>query len=216
VTDPRAVLREVHRLLVPGGVAVVTTPSGSGLVQWGVNLTGWFANRDVQDEAIPVRRVRRWAEEAGLRVERVILDGAAYFMMVAWPRWLRWLIPAAARAARIVEPLPIIRGLICDQAKYVLIKPMTGESGAGEYEPGGTSVHPTAPPEYVESEDDRRLLAAVRAAEAPRQGACFGLVRGIFSVVFIPLAYAVLTAVLLPVSLVLLAWEVATGRRGAG
>jgi len=206
VIDPAAVLKELHRVCAPGGVAVVTTPNGSGLVQWAANLTGWFTNRNVQDEAYRLRDLRQWISGAGFTIERRVLDGAAYFMLVAWPKWLRWLAPSAARLARVAERLPIIRTLICDQVKYVLRKP-------GQL-PADLGAHPTARPEPpVETDTDRRLRETVEAARMPPPGGATRWVRSLIAAVAVPLAYLALCVVLLPVSLVVLLIDILRGKR---
>jgi len=206
VIDPPAVLRELYRVCAPGGVAVVTTPNGSGLVQWAANLTGWFTNRNVQDRAYRLRDLRQWITGAGFTIERRILDGAAYFMLVAWPRWLRWLAPAVARGGRLAERLPIIRTLVCDQVKYVLRKP--GELRAD------LAAHATARPEPPEETDtDRRLREAVAAARMPARSRASRWVRGFIAAVLVPPSYLVLSLVLLPISLIVLLVERLRGKR---
>lgn len=208
VMNPPDVLRELYRVLVPGGIAVVTTPNGIGLIQACVRLTGWFANREVQDEAIPVRLVAKWCREAGFQVEKVILDGAGYFMMVVWPGWLRWLIPMGARIARVCEYLPLIRCLVCDQVKFVLKKP-------GKSERGDRGDSPASQPDLLAaSSSDEELCKAVEAARFPQRKWGFRWLRGAISVIAVPLAYMVLGIALLPVSLLLLAGKLLMGKSG--
>jgi len=199
VMDPPAVLREAFRVLAPGGRAVVTTPNGSSLIQTAVRLTGLFANTSVQDEAIPLPRLVRWCREAGFRVEKVVLDGAGYFMMVTFPDWLRGIVPRAGRVMRVCERLPLIARLVCDQTKVTLVKPDAAapdEAGDG----------PEWPPESCpEGPEDERLRQAVEAARAPAAKSALMWVRGAISAFLLPLVYLILVAVLLPISLVLLA-----------
>lgn len=196
VIDPAAVLRELHRVCAPGGIAVVTTPNGSSLIQMAVNLTGWFSNADVQDHAYTLSQLKRWITETGFRIDRVILDGTAYFMVLTWPRWLRWLTPVTARVLRICERLPIIRVLFCDQVKYVLRK-----RGA----PPTLAVRATTAPEQVdELPRDLELRDAIYEARPPESNRLSQCVRGLISAFVVPLVYLLLFVVLLPLSLVLL------------
>ena len=210
VIVPQTVLNEVRRVLVPGGRAVITTPNGSSLVLRAVTLTGWFENREVQDTAIPLSNLRALFRDSGLEIQRIILDGAGYFMMVAWPRPFSYLVPVAARLTRVFRHLPLIRSLVCDQVKYLAVKPGDPASAKAE-------VHPTHIPEtYPESPLDKDLRRIIEATEEPRRSWKSAAARSICSILLLSPVYVLIVLCLLPVSLVLLVLEHLAAWRGNG
>lgn len=86
VPDPRGLLREVRRLLVPGGYAIVTTPNIGGL-QARLFGPGWRSA--IADHLTLFSRptLRRLLEEEGFRIHRVCTWGG--LALGAAPLWLK-------------------------------------------------------------------------------------------------------------------------------
>src|SRR3984893_12961871 len=95
VEDPAVVVRELGRVLKPGGVCVIATPNGASLWidhlrQRGMRLFGRRGAPIGADHTRPPAFWRRQFGRAGFVVERRIFDGAAleFQLFVAPARWM--------------------------------------------------------------------------------------------------------------------------------
>jgi 2-polyprenyl-3-methyl-5-hydroxy-6-metoxy-1,4-benzoquinol methylase len=86
VPSPRALLSEVHRILVPGGLAVVTTPNVDGL-QARLFRGGWRSAIADHLTLFSVRTLRRLLELGGFEVQAVQTWGG--LAQGAAPAWLK-------------------------------------------------------------------------------------------------------------------------------
>lgn len=126
VEDPALVLKELHRVLMSGGVCVIATPNGASLWVEHVRqrIARLFGQRGAPVGEDHVRPPSFWQREfagAGFAIERRIFDGAAL-------EFLTYVAPAhfMPGAAWLLEPLRVVPGinlLLCDRVKYRLRKP---------------------------------------------------------------------------------------------
>lgn len=135
VEDPAVVVRELGRVLKPGGVCVIATPNGASL--WIDHLRQrvmrLFGRRGAPIGADHTRPPAFWRRRfgcAGFVVERQIFDGAAleFQLFVAPAQWM-------PRLSRLLEPLrvvPIVNLLLCDRVKFRLRKPGRAADASGE------------------------------------------------------------------------------------
>ena len=129
VEDPGLVLRELCRVLKPGGVCVIATPNGASwwiehLRQRVMRLFGRRGAPVGADHTRPPSFWRREFVRAGFAVERQIFDGAALeFQMFAAPS--AWM-PVLSRVFEPLRDLPPVNLLLCDRVKYRLRKPGAG------------------------------------------------------------------------------------------
>jgi ubiquinone/menaquinone biosynthesis C-methylase UbiE len=145
VMDPQAMLSEIHRVLRPGGVAVVTTENDEsygptnffdGTVAPAIaRLFGQPMPAKVyKDEAPPLEEMKAMASAASLEITEVLFDGAAYKYLIELSPLLKERLVRAAHIASCLENSPMLAPLFCDQVKYVLRKP--GSVGGAWSPPG--------------------------------------------------------------------------------
>jgi SAM-dependent methyltransferase len=84
IPDDGAVLKEMARVLAPGGTAIVTAPAMAV-------LRGGHAAEWPEERRYSPARIRRLADEAGLRVERATYLFASLFPMMLGVRTMRRL-----------------------------------------------------------------------------------------------------------------------------
>jgi SAM-dependent methyltransferase len=144
VEDPAIVLRELCRVLRPGGVAVIATPNGASvwvehLRQRLARLLGWRGAPVGEDHVRPPSFWRQTFSHAGFVLERQIYDGAAveFLTYVAPARWM----PVATRLLEPLRIVPVIGLLLCDRVKFRLSKPAPPR-GAGHNE---SAIEPVCP-----------------------------------------------------------------------
>jgi ubiquinone/menaquinone biosynthesis C-methylase UbiE len=126
IEDPALVLRELARVLKPGGICAIATPNGAS---WWLEHLRQRVKRVLGRRGAPVgedhtRSPSFWRREfarAGFVVERQIFDGAAleFQMLIAPPGWMPVL-------SRLLEPLRTVPGInlvLCDRVKFRLRKP---------------------------------------------------------------------------------------------
>jgi ubiquinone/menaquinone biosynthesis C-methylase UbiE len=135
VEDPAVVIRELGRVLKPGGICVIATPNGASL--WIEHLRQRLM-RSLGRRGAPVgadhtRPPAFWQRQfngAGLVVERQVFDGAAleFQLFVAPARWM----PVLSRLFEPLRVVPLINLLLCDRVKYRLRKPGPAAGAAGQ------------------------------------------------------------------------------------
>jgi SAM-dependent methyltransferase len=84
VIDPLQTLSGIHRILKPGGVAILSTPYASG---WGARVFGqhwinWHAPYHLQ--FFSVRSMRMAAEKAGLKLEKTMTITPSAWLLCQW------------------------------------------------------------------------------------------------------------------------------------
>jgi SAM-dependent methyltransferase len=126
VEDPSVVLRELHRVLKPGGSCVIATPNGASLWvehlrQRLARLLGRRGAPVGEDHVRPPSFWERQFAKAGFVVERRIFDGSAFEFLtyVAPARWM----PLGVRLLEPLRIVPVVNLLLCDRVKYRLRKP---------------------------------------------------------------------------------------------
>jgi 2-polyprenyl-3-methyl-5-hydroxy-6-metoxy-1,4-benzoquinol methylase len=174
VEDPAVVLRELHRVLKPGGVCAIATPNGASL--WIEHLRQrWMrliGRRGAPVGADHTRPPSFWRHEfggAGFVVERQIFDGAALeFQLFVAPAGLMPLL------SRVFEPLrvvPLVNWLLCDRVKFRLRKPGSRDDRPGETDPVGlfdfTDVAEESPATAEGAVEPASSFAPAPAAPAP-------------------------------------------------
>ena len=84
VTNPIATLRDIARVLKPGGIAILTTPNSNG---WGASVFGhrwinWHAPYHLQ--FFSVQSMQLASEQAGLIVEQVKILTSSEWLLYQW------------------------------------------------------------------------------------------------------------------------------------
>jgi ubiquinone/menaquinone biosynthesis C-methylase UbiE len=137
VIDPAAMLREMARVLKPGGIAVVTTENEESLGPtnyWDSGIKARLAalmrlpagQPLYKDEAPTVDEMKSLVERAGLELVEHFFDGALYkYLNELSPRLKARTVGAAHFFSRL-ENNRALAPLFCDQVKYVLRKPADG------------------------------------------------------------------------------------------
>jgi hypothetical protein len=133
VMDPGEMLKEIYRVLKPGGMAVITTENEDafGLANYHdrirpkiTSLTGYrMPVQPYKDEAPTLSEMKRYVEDAGLTIQEIFYDGALYKLM--------WAMSDMASSERMVpvahyfsclENNRYFSRFFCDQVKYMLRK----------------------------------------------------------------------------------------------
>ena len=133
VISPKAVLKEIARVLRPGGIAVVTTENEESLGPTNAydshlckRLAQVFdfpiAGPEYRDQAPSLQEMKRMIEEAGLILSEYFWDGALYKYLIEISPWARTRMARLAHFFSSLENNRALAKLFCDQVKYVLKK----------------------------------------------------------------------------------------------
>jgi 2-polyprenyl-3-methyl-5-hydroxy-6-metoxy-1,4-benzoquinol methylase len=141
VEEPAPVLRELARVLKPGGVCAIATPNGAS---WWIDHLRQRVMRALGRRGAPVgadhtRPPSFWRREfaaAGFAIERQLFDGAAveFLLFVAPERWM----PALTALYEPLRFVPLVNLWLCDRVKFRLRK-------SGTPNPVSTSIAPCCP-----------------------------------------------------------------------
>jgi ubiquinone/menaquinone biosynthesis C-methylase UbiE len=153
VMDQQQMLHEIHRVLAPGGIAVITTeneeslaPTNSfadGLRKGLRRLGGELPSPPAYQDQAPTRaQFITMCEEAELDIMETFYDGALYQTLPRFPTLIKGkTLARMAHFASALENRPSLAHLFCDQIKYVVKKPITDARKTLPHytEPGGGS-----------------------------------------------------------------------------
>lgn len=139
VIDPEKMLSEIYRVLIPRGIAVVTTENEESFSPKNFyenkirsKLDSLFeiniSSKSFKDEAPKLSDIKAYSKNTGLILEDFFWDGALYKSMLRiWKKGLKKVIKFnVTRWAHWLSSLENNRTLaywFCDQAKYVFKKP---------------------------------------------------------------------------------------------
>ncbi len=140
VLDPQKMIAEIHRVLKPGGIALVSTPNAQS---WSPDhyyderiapiLAKWFHYQrplhSYKDDPPFPQQIINYARSAGLSFQEYFFDCSLYFYLGSlprrWPRLERFFKRKMAGIAHYfscLENHQFLATVFCDQAKYVLAK----------------------------------------------------------------------------------------------
>jgi len=133
VISPRAMLKEIGRVLRPGGIAVVTTENEESLGpthyydhQVRKKLADLFRfpipPPEYRNRAPSIEEMKEMTEEAGLHLGESFWDGALYKYLIEISPWVRRKMPRLAHFFSSLENHAGLARLFCDQVKHVLRK----------------------------------------------------------------------------------------------
>lgn len=133
VMCPKATLGEIHRVLRPGGIAVLTTENEESLgptntydshLRRGLARVLGFplTPPEYKDQAPSLREMKGMIEEAGLVLSEYFWDGALYKYLIEISPWARTRMSRLAHFFSSLENHRALAELFCDQIKYVLKK----------------------------------------------------------------------------------------------
>lgn len=150
VPEPIRVVREMGRVLRPGGIAVITAPLGSGLHQephhyYGGYTPWWY---------------RRFLDEAGFEEIEVIPNDGSFSHFAQWCEWSLRRLRREVRAGRLwLAPL-LLLGLCTLLPAALLARLIDGPIGDAEFTVGY----------FVRARRSPTPRAAHGAAPAPARG----------------------------------------------
>ncbi len=133
VMRPKAMLKEIDRVLWPGGIAVVTTENEESLGPTNAydshlreRLAQVFdfpiAHPEYRDQAPSLQEMKRMIEEAGLILSEYFWDGALYKYLIEISPRARTRMARLAHYFSSLENHRALAKFFCDQVKYVLKK----------------------------------------------------------------------------------------------
>jgi len=140
VISSRTMLKEIHRVLRPGGIAVVTTENEESL-----GPTNYYDFRlrerladllnfplpspEYRDQAPSLGEIKGMIGEVNLVLSEYFWDGALYKYLIEISPWVRSRMSQLAHFFSCLENHRILANLFCDQIKYVLRKGDEGSIG---------------------------------------------------------------------------------------
>lgn len=124
VRDPAATLREVRRILVPGGALILWLPNVESIEAR--LLRTWWIGYDAPRHltTFGITTLTRSLEASGLRVERVTHEAVGVEWAWALRLWLRDRWPATERVLRPLHPVTILVA-----TPFAALGAITGRSG---------------------------------------------------------------------------------------
>ena len=133
VIDPKAMLREIGRVLKAGGRAVITTENHRSFTPSlryeryiKPKMAKFFRvslpKSSYKNEAPATDEIRTEAKEAGLTLIELFWDGALYKYLPEWAPLLKTNLPKIAHYFSCLEKYPTLAKVFCDQVKYVFLK----------------------------------------------------------------------------------------------
>lgn len=139
VMSPTAMVKEIHRVLQPGGLAVVTTENEESLGPtncYDSHIRQKLADLldfplpppEYWDKAPSPTEMKGMVEEANLLLLEYFWDGALYKYLIEISPWVRARMPWLAHFFSCLENNRTLASLFCDQVKYVLQKRVEGPS----------------------------------------------------------------------------------------
>jgi ubiquinone/menaquinone biosynthesis C-methylase UbiE len=133
VMSPQVMLKEMGRVLQPGGIAVVTTENEDSL-----GPTNYYDERlrpqlarvlgfplpspEYRDQAPSLSEMKRMIHDAGLTLVEYFWDGALYKYLIELSPWVQKRMSKLAHSFSSLENNRFLARLFCDQIKYVLTK----------------------------------------------------------------------------------------------
>ncbi len=133
VMDPALMLKEVSRILKPGGIAVITTENGKSLAP-----TNYFESNikpriakifkynlkslPYKDKAPTLAEMKSYIDNAGLTLQEVFYDGALYHCLSGMGAIFKSKLPGITHYFSCLENNQKLAFAFCDQIKYVLKK----------------------------------------------------------------------------------------------
>jgi uncharacterized protein YbaR (Trm112 family) len=133
VISPRTMLQEIHRVLRPGGLAVITTENERSLgpihyydlhlrKRIASLLRFPLASSEYRNQAPTLKEMKEMATGAGLRLLDYFWDGALYQYLIEISPLARGRIAHLAHFFSCLENHRRLAPLFCDQEKYLLQK----------------------------------------------------------------------------------------------
>jgi len=131
VAEPIKMLKEINRVLKPGGIAVVTTENTDSWSPQAMEKSVQKVLRRYEakgqcppytDDAPSCREMIDLCRNAGLILKEFFWDGALYFFLATQQQRYGKRLPSLAHYFSCIENYPLLASRFCDQTKYVLAK----------------------------------------------------------------------------------------------